>query len=163
MLRLSGVVVTGGEPLLQQRAAARLFQTLNFMRPGLRYEVETNGTIAANVQVADLVHRFVVSPKLDNSGIDRAFRLRPEVLKSFSVHSGSVLKFVVQDEAELAEVEQIVEISGFTPERVWIMPQATDAFKCVSLMQRLADPVLTSSFNLSGRTHILLWENQRGR
>lgn len=41
---------------------------------------------------------------------------------------------------------------------------ATDASVCMALMQQLADPVLAASYNLAGRTHILVrsvWPAQR--
>lgn len=59
------VVVTGGEPLLQRKPLAPLVRAL--VDAGRRVEFETSGTVEASPLDA-VVHRFVVSPKLANSG-----------------------------------------------------------------------------------------------
>src|SRR3989344_302215 len=64
------VVVTGGEPLLQQKKLALLFSFL----PNWAVEIETNGTIAPLPELSDC--QFNCSPKLANSGntVDRRYR-----------------------------------------------------------------------------------------
>lgn len=61
------LVVTGGEPLLQQEALSNLCGAL----PGLEIEVETNGTVVPRPALVARVARFNMSPKLENSGIRR--------------------------------------------------------------------------------------------
>ena len=70
------LVITGGEPMLQQR---QLIPVLEAARThGWRVEVETNGTIAPLDAVAALVDRWNVSPKLAGSGVDQARRFAPD-------------------------------------------------------------------------------------
>ncbi len=58
------LVITGGEPLLQAPALARMIALL----PAMHIEVETNGTVAPPAVLDALVHQYNVSPKLKHSG-----------------------------------------------------------------------------------------------
>ena len=59
------LVITGGEPLMQQDDLAEL---LSFIKPEFYVEVETNGTILPNNTLNALVDQWNVSPKTTNSG-----------------------------------------------------------------------------------------------
>src|SRR5450432_4049110 len=59
------LVLTGGEPLLQQRALAAFFEAL---APDIVVEVETNGTIPPTPETLARVNHWNVSPKLRNAG-----------------------------------------------------------------------------------------------
>src|SRR6185312_15544062 len=59
------VVLTGGEPLLQQRALERFFASL---AADVVVEVETNGTIAPTPATLARVNQWNVSPKLSTAG-----------------------------------------------------------------------------------------------
>ena len=61
------LVITGGEPMMQQEALAPLALSLN--ERGFHVEVETNGTLAPNAEMANAVSQWNVSPKLTNSGV----------------------------------------------------------------------------------------------
>jgi hypothetical protein len=61
------VVVTGGEPLLQQRRLVPLAEAC--VERGWEVEVETNGTLAPGPGLTALVARWNVSPKLANSSV----------------------------------------------------------------------------------------------
>lgn len=148
------LVVTGGEPLLQQR---RLPPLLSAARSrGWRVEVETAGTLAPSTEVVELVDGFNVSPKLANSGNPLERRHQPEVLRAFEATGKAVFKFVVRDEAELDEV------AGFGVSPVWVMPEGTDAETLTERMRALAPAVLRRGWNLSPRLHVHLWGDRRG-
>jgi len=152
------VVVTGGEPLLQQRALEALLNGLKAR--GSRIEIETAGTIAP--AMADgVVDQWNVSPKLANSGNELARRYKPEVLRAFEGTGRAVFKFVVCDAADLEEVDGMVRECGLTD--IWIMPEGTDAATLEKRSAALADDVVKRGWNLSTRLHILLWGDTRGR
>lgn len=146
------VVVTGGEPLLQQAA---LLDLLPALRPR-RIEVETAGTIAPRPELVALVDQFNVSPKLANSGNPAERRLKPDVLRAFAVTGKAVFKFVVTGPEELDEVAAF----GVSP--VWVMPEGTSADVVRSRMAALADEVIARGWNLSPRLHVELWGDRRG-
>lgn len=157
------LVLTGGEPLLQQYAVVRLLDILRVSCPALRCEVETNGSVLPNAGLASLVNRFVVSPKLEHSGITERARLRPRVLRAFAAEPKAVLKIVAATSDDVREAAVLAETAGFAPHRVWIMPLAADARTCLETARVLVDHVIAAGFNLTNRTQLLLWGNTRGR
>ena len=151
------VVVTGGEPLLQQRELEPLLRA--FKQRGLRIEVETAGTIAPAVGPA-LVDQWNVSPKLANSGNPLARRYKPDVLCAFEATERAVFKFVACEVADLNEIAAMVDECGLTD--VWVMPEGTDAATLEKRSGVLADAVIARGWNLTTRLHILIWGDKRG-
>ena len=151
------VVVTGGEPLLQQVGLAPLLCLLK--ERGVRVEVETAGTIVP--AMADgLVDQWNVSPKLANSGNPLERRYKPDVLRSFEATGRAIFKFVACEPSDLDEADAIVDECGLT--NVWIMPEGTDAATLERRSSVLADDVVKRGWNLTTRLHILLWGDRRG-
>jgi 7-cyano-7-deazaguanosine (preQ0) biosynthesis protein QueE len=148
------VVVTGGEPLLQQSALVPLLAAL--AQPGRRIEVETAGTLAPSPELVALVDQFNVSPKLANSGNAVERRLHPDVLAAFTATGKAIFKFVVADVADLDEVAAF----GLTP--VWIMPEGTDPAVVQRRLAELVEPVLARGWNLTPRLHVAIWGDKRG-
>jgi len=151
------VVVTGGEPLLQQRAIVELLKQL----PGLGVEVETNGIHVPEPALVAYIDRFNVSPKLANAGIERSRRHKPDVLRAFQATGKAVFKFVVCGPRDLDEIDAVVAECGLTD--VWVMPEGTDAPTLVARARRLEDDVVARGWHLTPRLHILLWGAERGR
>ncbi len=152
------VVVTGGEPLLQQSHLPPLLRPLR--ERGVEIEIETAGTLAPSAEVLELVDRFNVSPKLDNSGnpVDR--RYRPDVLRALQATGLAVFKFVARTPADLDEIALMVAECGL--EDVWVMPEGTDPDTIVQTSRILADAVLSRGWNFTTRLHVLLWGDRRG-
>ena len=151
------VVVTGGEPLLQQRALEPLLRGVKDRR--WRVEIETAGTIAPTM--ADgLVDQWNVSPKLANSGNPVERRYKPDVLRAFEATGNAIFKFVVCELSDLDEVGAMVEECGLG--EVWIMPEGTDAATLERRSAELAEEVITRGWNLTTRLHILVWGDRRG-
>jgi 7-carboxy-7-deazaguanine synthase len=156
------VVITGGEPLLQQSHLPPLLERL---RAGHRteIEIETAGTLAPSEAVVTRVDRFNVSPKLANSGnpVDR--RLKPSVLRAFVASGKASFKFVASSADDVDEIADIVATCDIPAERVWVMPEGTDPAIVVERARALADGVLERGWNMTTRLHVLLWGDERGR
>ena len=146
------VVVTGGEPLLQQAALLDLLPALS----PRRIEIETAGTIAPRPELVALVDQFNVSPKLANSGNPEERRVKPDVLRAFAETGKAVFKFVV------AGPEELDEVAAFGVSPVWVMPEGTSAEVLHARMAALADEVIARGWNLSPRLHVELWGDRRG-
>lgn len=100
------VVLTGGEPALQLTEAAELCRHVG--AEGVHVEMETSGSVALG-ELADAVSLVVVSPKLSGSAVSERARLRWDVLRGIAALPHSVFKFVVSDEADLAEADGLVD------------------------------------------------------
>ena len=155
---VSLVVVTGGEPLLQQSHLPPLLHRLRAR--GIDVEIETAGTLVPTPELVGLVTRFNVSPKLANSGNPEDRRLRPDALRALQATRKAAFKFVVVDATDLDEIAGIVDEHGLTD--VWVMPEGTDAEMIVERSRALVDPVLARGWHLTTRLHVLLWGDRRG-
>jgi 7-carboxy-7-deazaguanine synthase len=153
------VVITGGEPLLQQRRLIPLLE--GCAARSWPVEIETNGTIVPDGRVVELVAQWNVSPKLTNSGVPYDKRVRRDALAAFRATGRAAFKFVVSDPADLVEVAELAGAHSLEP--VWIMPEGTDPSTLLERARQLADPVLARGWNLTPRLHVLLWGDQRGR
>ncbi len=153
------VVITGGEPLLQQ---SRLVWLVDMCRArGRRVEIETNGTIAPRRGLVQSAVRFNVSLKLSHSLIPHERRIRPTALRGLVKAGTARWKFVVREAADLDEITDLVEKYGLCP--VWVMPEGTSADQTLIRMRELADDVLSRGWHLTPRLHTLLWGDERGR
>jgi organic radical activating enzyme len=159
VMEVARVVVTGGEPLLQQRALVALLRECRGR--GWAVEVETNGTIVPSPEVVALVERFNVSPKLANSGIAAVRRTRPDALVALRDTGKAAFKFVAAAATDLDEVAELVDRFALAP--VWVMPEGTDAATVTARLRELSEAVLARGWNLTSRLHVLLWGDVRGR
>jgi organic radical activating enzyme len=155
------VVITGGEPLLQQRGLLPLAAGL--AAAGRRVELETNGTIAPLPQLIQAVTQFNVSPKLTafGAGMPQLRRIRGAVLRRFAASGRAVFKFVVSSPRELAEVHGLARAHGLAP--VWVMPEGTTAAAITDRLGELAGPAIECGFHVTTRLHVLAWGDERGR
>ncbi|MCH8206748.1 MAG: 7-carboxy-7-deazaguanine synthase QueE, partial [Chloroflexi bacterium] len=92
------LVITGGEPLLQQRTLSPL--VLRLRERGFYCEVETNGTLSPEPGMVDAVSQWNVSPKLANSGDAAARREVPDALRAFQGLPNAYFKFVVVEPSD---------------------------------------------------------------
>lgn len=154
------IVITGGEPMLQQSGLLDVITPLS--AEGFTFEVETNGTISPVDAMCRLVNQWNVSPKLSNSGIDVQRRLVPTSLRAFSRVPNTFLKFVIENPEDFDEVEALTRDLGVAAERVVIMPEGRDADAVLARSQWLSPECIRRNYRLSMRLHILLWGDIRG-
>ncbi|MCK9870297.1 7-carboxy-7-deazaguanine synthase QueE [Nocardiopsis dassonvillei] len=152
------MVISGGEPLLQQRALVHLVRGL--LAGGKRVEFETNGTIVPDPELRVGGVRFNVSPKLANSGVAEDKRIVPAALEAFA-QSDAVFKFVTRTVAELDEIQQLVDRFRLAP--VYVMPEGTTAEGLIETTRALADAVAARQWRFTPRLHVLAFAGARGR
>lgn len=152
------VVITGGEPLLQQPKLAMLIPRL--LAGGKRVEVETNGTIAPDpALLADGV-TFNVSPKLANSGVAEAKRLVPGPLETFAASGRAVFKFVAADVGDLDEIADLAWRFGLKP--VYVMPEAGTSELLLERTHLLAGPAAAHGWHFTTRLQVQAFDSARG-
>lgn len=153
------VVITGGEPLLQQRELTELVSRL--LTGGKRVEIETNGTIVPDpALLADGV-TFNVSPKLANSGVDEARRIVPGPLNAFAGSGRAVFKFVACRVSDLDEIDRVAGRFGLSP--VYVMPEASTSTALRERTYLLAGPVAARGWHFTTRLQVLAFGGARGR
>ena len=154
----SRLVITGGEPLLQGAALARMVALL----PGMTIEIETNGTVAPHPALDIHVAQYNVSPKLAHSGNPADLALIPERLAAWAADPRAQFKFVVADPGDLREVEALAETHAIPANRIWLMGEGRDSETLRTRGRWLADLCAAKGMNHSDRLHIHLWGDTRG-
>ncbi|PEQ14049.1 pyrroloquinoline quinone biosynthesis protein PqqE [Novosphingobium sp. PC22D] len=152
------LVVTGGEPLLQGAALARMLALL----PGVRVEIETNGTVAPHPALDPLVAQFNVSPKLAHSGNPADLALVPERLAAYAADERAWFKFVVSEPDDLDAIEALRREYAIAPERVFVMPEGRDSQSLRARGQWLAEACPRFGYRFTDRLHIHLFGDTRG-
>jgi len=159
------VVISGGEPLLQQRQSGWENLLIALEDAGIGVHIETNGTIIPNSASLAGVEHFTVSPKLAHSGDTSTKRLNREAFEAFrklSIHGAAIFKFVVKDESDLDEVAEIVNEYDLIHETIWIMPEGDTTEKQLASLKKIANAVIERRWNLTTRIHTLIWDLKRG-
>jgi len=153
------LVITGGEPLLQSAALARMAALLP---AGTAIEVETNGTVAPHPALDALVTQYNVSPKLAHSGNPAELALVPERLAAWASDPRAWFKFVIAEPDDLAEVLAIRDAHAIPGERLYLMPEGTDSATLNARLRWLAPLALAHGLRLTDRLHIHLYGDTRG-
>lgn len=153
------LVLTGGEPLLQQRALKEFFARL---APDIVVEVETNGTIVPEPEALNRVNQWNVSPKLANAGDPEHFRIRPEALSALRDSGRAHLKLVVSGAQDFAEAEALVARFAWPSPLVSLMPEAADREQLRARSLVVAEAARARGYRFSSRLHLELWGGRRG-
>ena len=152
------LVITGGEPLLQAPALARMIAHL----PQMHVEIETNGTVPPTPALDALVHQYNVSPKLAHSGNPDTLALVPERLAHWAACPRAWFKFVVAEPADVDEVLALADTYAIAHQRIFLMPEGRDSDTVRARARWLAQTCSEHEFNLSDRLHIHLFGDTRG-
>lgn len=173
-----GHVFTGGEPLLQQKAIIGVVREwLNQNNYPHRITFETNGTQLLSTEFINEVGMwklrgievvFSISPKLlhvSGEKPEKAINIEAiETMKQVGTHT--YLKFVLnEDERAWRQAEDVVKLLHNDIE-VWAMPVGgVYEQQNNPSVAKLADKAIFEyGWNISNRTHIILWGNdQMGR
>lgn len=162
------VVLTGGEPMIMpdvEELCRRIKQR------DYHLTIETAATVYKPVD-ADLAS---LSPKLSNSTpIERAGgrlaevheknRLNLPVIQQFIESSRDFqLKFVVSNEADLREIDEILPgLHGWQPQDVLLMPEGVTQDELARREEWIVCLCKQRGFRFCPRLHIALFGNQRG-
>ena len=159
------VVVTGGEPMINSDLP-QLVQELKAADKHIT--IETAGIAFIPDLACDLMS---ISPKLSNSAptdpelaaIHQDSRPDLAVLQELIEHYEYQLKFVIDSQADLLEIQQTIEkIRNVNPEKVMLMPQAATRDRLLAKSPMVADMCKRTGFAFCQRLQVLLWNNQRG-
>ncbi|MVN91964.1 7-carboxy-7-deazaguanine synthase QueE [Mucilaginibacter aquatilis] len=156
------LVITGGEPLVQQKSLISLLQLLRQTNPLYHIEYETNGTFIPLPEVDALSDQYNVSVKLSNSGVEYNERVVPEAISWFATSPKSNFKFVVDTNDDLNEVQQIITDHKISNEAVFLMPQGSSVESLQQKQNWIVELCKQYNYNYSDRLHIHIWGAKRG-
>lgn len=156
------VVLTGGEPLLQQEAWLEVIDGLRKIDPAYVFEVETNGTKMPTPEFRAAVNQFNVSPKLANSGMEERLRIVPGVLVSFVEDPKAWFKFVARGHEDMMEIRSFTNCFGIPPEKVLVMPEGRSSAELDRHARELVGRCMLHGWRFCDRLHVRLWGDVRG-
>ena len=159
-LEIKHLVITGGEPLLQQDDLADL---LSFLKPDFYVEVETNCTILPNKMLTDLIDQWNVSPKTENSGNALELYENNECYYFFANQENAFFKYVVEDETDIPEIKKFVTKYKIPEKRVQLMTQASTKEEISIREKSISKLAKSHNFAFSPRLHVAMWGSQRGK
>lgn len=144
------LVITGGEPMLQQESIIALRAAF----PPYYIEVETNGSMPATKKCEQAVNLFTVSYKTSNSG-NEPYELKTRNKKC-------VYKFVADSPKDFAEIEEVIERYGLPAGKIILMPQGISEKELAPKHDFIIEQCKKKGYRFSPRLHVLLWGAQRG-
>jgi len=160
------VVITGGEPMVNSDLP-QLARELK--SAGKHITIETAGIAYIPDMPCDLIS---ISPKLSNSvpdepklaTIHKKTKLDLAVLGALIDNYNYQLKFVVDSEADLPEIEETLKkLANADRKKIMLMPQAATRDELLAKSPMVADLCKGTGFAFSNRLQVLLWNNKEGR
>ena len=158
------LVITGGSPLLQQ---TMLIMFLDEFEDEFRFlpqiEIENECTIEPHWRIKDKIAVWNNSPKLSNSGVDKALRYFPGILKSMSALHNSWFKFVVSSTKDWNEILEDFLTPGLIKKgQIILMPQGATRKELEKNRELVVDLAVEHNVRYCSREHIILWGNMKG-
>ncbi|MGA1979702.1 MAG: 7-carboxy-7-deazaguanine synthase QueE [Sedimentisphaerales bacterium] len=147
------IVITGGEPMTNPDLP-ELVQKLK--ASGRHITIETAGIVFVPDLACDLMS---ISPKLSNAGSRPEETILCKLIDNYKYQ----LKFVVDSQDDLAEIQQIIEkLGNVNSEKVMLMPQGATKDELLAKSPMVAEMCKRTGFAFCNRLQVLLWNNKRG-
>ena len=160
-LWIKHLVITGGEPLLQQDELVELLEKISTEK--FYVEVETNCTIKPINQILKHVNQWNVSPKTKNSENKLELYENSECYNFFAKLHNSIFKFVVENESDIEEIEHFISKFNLPRERVLLMPQASEKEELSKCKNKIQEISKKHNLGFTNRFQVEQWGNQRGK
>ena len=158
--KLEHIVITGGEPTLQQdiEDVNKLLSWHNY-----KVTVETNGTIYKNLPRAFMS----ISPKLSNSNalenkLHEKNNNYMSVIEKYITTNDYQLKFVVNNQEDINEILKMKNELKVPSDKIYLMPQGISNKQFDEKNDWIIEQCKKYNFKFSPRLHIMLWGNIRG-
>lgn len=149
------LVLTGGEPLMQQPGMIGL---LELLPSNIYVEVETNGSVLPVQPLRERVNQWNVSPKLPHSGNAPERCRNQDALDFFAAHPCAWFKFVVRGEEDWESIEAL----RLPRERILLMPCACTRTGLEAARLPVAETCLRHGVRFGDRLHLALWDDKKG-
>lgn len=156
------IVITGGEPMINSDLS-QLVQQLKASEKHIT--IETTGIAYIPDMPCDLMS---ISPKLSNStpddtklaAVHEDSRLDTAVLQKLIDNYNYQLKFVVDSQDDLVEIQETIEkLKNIDLEKIMLMPQAATRDELLAKSPLVADMCKRTGFAFCQRLQVLLWNN----
>ncbi len=169
---IHSLIITGGEPLLQQEALAHVLYLIAGRITNVTFE--TNGTriikntlSSAIIDLLDSISvHFSNSPKLAHSGEKYSTRVNWKALYSQTMLGASITKYVArplkEDFDEISKLQEFYSSKGVEMKTPYVMPLGATLQQYRNNAPTVAALCLDYGFIFCPRLHVELWDNAIG-
>lgn len=163
MFKIRHLVITGGEPMLQQNQLFLLLNELNTIDRKYYVEIETNGTVIPEADFVSLIGNFNISPKTSNSGnnTEALYGIYKHTLPEYNHYSNVTFKFVINTLEDVVEIEEKF-MSLIDRKKIMLMPEGRTSQEIQNKDGWIYEYCMAKGYKFSTRLHILKYGNQRG-
>ncbi len=158
------LVITGGEPLIQQVALNNFIDYLDLQLEGTPYlELETNATLEMNTALLQRLNQINASPKLSSNGDPRHKTYQPAVLTELAKHDKVKFKFVVQSADDVQQIiHDYIEPFNLNKNNICLMPEGGTQKRLEQTAPMVVELCKKHLLNYSPRLHIRIWDEAVG-
>jgi len=175
MLKVDNVVITGGEPLLQENLKS-VIEIITYF-DSKNYEIETSGDIYKLSEIYsdyDYMYKFFrrnnvlfnISPKFNVKQIDGKIPDFNNVvnfinnLKNNNINY--ILKFLFWDKKSIDKIDELVYSNNISKSLVYLQPLGITDKGIKKIINNNIQYIIDKGYNISIRQHIYLFGNKRG-
>ena len=159
------LVITGGSPLLQQKALSVLFENLaekgleKFPKGFLFFiEMENECIIKPTPEILRFVTHWNNSPKLPSSG----YTFTPPAPAYLKLFSNSTYKFVIQDEEDWQYLQRhYIETGVLKKKQIILMPCAKNKKELLDIQEFVMSLCIKENIRYGDRLHIRFWDDKK--
>jgi 7-carboxy-7-deazaguanine synthase len=159
---ISTIVITGGEPLLQQHCPGMRYLIESCMADKRTVHIETNGTITPAPWLSGLdesgMLRWRVSPKISGSlgSCIQSKRLYLPTLHWFAESPHAEFLFPCINPTVVGNIRDFCGSYDIPPDRVWVYPLGTEALEVAGIGRSLGPAAFHAGLNTSTRLNVIM-------
>jgi 7-carboxy-7-deazaguanine synthase len=157
------LIITGGDPLIQQAQVLEFLKMLRGDGIVAYVEIETEGIIVPESPLEQYIGHCNVSPKLSNSAMLYSARIKPGTLGWHNKRPQDIFKFPVANRSDAMEALDICEKHGIIDrERIFFMPVCDSRDSQDRVGPIVAELAKELHVGYSPRLHLQLWNKKTG-
>ncbi len=158
------LVITGGSPLLQQKAIIKLLEGYMEEYGWFPFvEMENECVLPVDPALIPFVGCWNNSPKLASSGVEYKWRYKPSVIRDTAALPSSWFKFVVTCEEDWNEIEELfLKPMLIQRSQIILMPQGATRAELTANSEAVVEIAVRHNVRHTTREHIVLWDKTVG-
>jgi len=156
----SNIIITGGEPLIQQNALKTFIEYIDSLYKNVYIEIETNGTVNPSDYLTQRIDQWNCSPKLENSGNEKVMFYHKDIIQKLN-KLNTIFKFVVSQENDWKNIDKLY-IPLINKDKVWLMPSGENKDLLNESKQIVAELCKKYYIKYTNRLHIEIWNKKTG-
>lgn len=158
------LILTGGSPLKQQDSLFNFLETFEKtfgFHPFV--EIENECVLQPSMNLIGKVDLWNNSPKLDNCGMKKQIRYKPDIIRFTSILQNSWFKFVITRKEDWDEIEKdFLQLNLIRKNQIVLMPEGQDRQQLQKNYDMVVDLCCEKGVRFTDRQHVTIWNRKTG-